>query len=99
MCIRDSDNRDEGNVYVWRFLVPVQMCSHDILPTEQVGKVFHICLLYTSHLRAAAIVRSMTYDNLVANKAESETGWGVLLSTTFNLCSKVQVYGLSLIHI
>lgn len=45
------------------------------------------------HLRAAAIVRSMTYDNLVANKAESETGWGVLLSTTFNLCSKVQVYG------
>ena len=46
-----------------------------------------------SHLRAAAIVRSMTYDNLVANKAESETGWGVLLSTTFNLCSKVQVYG------
>ncbi len=46
-----------------------------------------------SHLRAAAIIRSMTYDNLVANKAESEIGWGVLLSTTFNLCSKVQVYG------
>ena len=39
------------------------------------------------------VVDGLTNDNLVANKAESETGWGVLLSTTFNLCSKVQVYG------
>ena len=29
-------------MYVWRFLVPVQVCSHDILLAEQVGKVFHI---------------------------------------------------------
>lgn len=46
-----------------------------------------------SHVRAAAILRSMTYDNLVANKAESETGWGVLLSTKFNVCSKLQLFG------
>lgn len=46
-----------------------------------------------SHVRAAAILRSMTYDNLVANKAESETGWGVLLSTKFNVFSKLQLFG------
>ena len=31
-----------------------------------------------SHFRAAAIIRSMTYDDLTARKAESEIGWGVL---------------------
>lgn len=46
-----------------------------------------------SHVRAAAIVRSMTYDDLSAGKAESETGWGVLLSTTFNISNKIQMYG------
>ena len=35
-----------------------------------------------SHFRAAAIIRSMTYDDLTARKAESEIGWGVRASAT-----------------
>ena len=46
-----------------------------------------------SHFRAAAIIRSMTYDDLTARKAESEIGWGVLASATFNLTNRLQVYG------
>lgn len=45
-----------------------------------------------SHIRVAAIVRSMTYDNLVAQKAESKVGWGTLAATTFNIGKKVNVY-------
>ncbi|SEG02508.1 DcaP family trimeric outer membrane transporter [Parabacteroides chinchillae] len=47
----------------------------------------------SSHLRVAGIFRSMTYDNLVAHKAESEAGWGVLASTTFNLGKSLQMFG------
>lgn len=46
-----------------------------------------------SHFRAAAIIRSMIYDDLTARKAESEIGWGVLASATFNLTNRLQVYG------
>lgn len=35
----------------------------------------------------------MTYDDLTARKAESEIGWGVLASATFNLTNRLQVYG------
>lgn len=47
----------------------------------------------SSHIRAAAIVRSMTYDNLVAQKAESKVGWGTFVSTTFNVGKKIQAFG------
>ncbi|MDC7160117.1 porin, partial [Parabacteroides johnsonii] len=46
-----------------------------------------------SHFRAAAIIRSMSYDNLTAHKTESEIGWGVLASATFNVMNRLQVYG------
>lgn len=46
-----------------------------------------------SHIRTAAIIRSMTYDNLVARKAESQIGWGVLASAIFNVGSRLQLYG------
>ncbi|RHJ85367.1 porin [Parabacteroides sp. AM08-6] len=46
-----------------------------------------------SHVRVAGIVRSMTYEDLVANKAESEVGWGVLASATFHVGSCLQLYG------
>lgn len=36
----------------------------------------------SSHIRVAGIVRSMTYDNLVAEKAESQVGWGTFVATT-----------------
>lgn len=46
----------------------------------------------SSHIRLAGIVRNMTYDNLVACKAESIAGWGVLAATTFNVGSHLNVY-------
>ncbi|WP_102408382.1 DcaP family trimeric outer membrane transporter [Parabacteroides bouchesdurhonensis] len=46
-----------------------------------------------SHLRVAGILRGMSYDNLSADKMESETGWGILASTTFNLGKRVQLFG------
>lgn len=46
----------------------------------------------SSHIRVAGIVRNMTYDNLVADKAESKAGWGVLAATTFNVGSRLNVY-------
>lgn len=46
----------------------------------------------SSHLRLAGIVRNMTYDNLVAHKAESKAGWGVLAATTFNIGSRLNVF-------
>lgn len=47
----------------------------------------------SGHVRAAGIVRSMTYDNLEQQKAESKVGWGTFVATTFNLCKKLQFYG------
>lgn len=36
------DDGDERNVYVQRFLVPVQVSRHDVLLSERVGEVFQI---------------------------------------------------------
>lgn len=47
----------------------------------------------SGHFRAAAIIRSMTYDNLIAHKAEAKTGWGILASTSFSLTKSLQIYG------
>lgn len=46
-----------------------------------------------SHIRVAGMVRSMTYDNLVANKLDSKLGWGTFVATTFNVGKKVQMFG------
>ena len=46
-----------------------------------------------SHVRVAGIVRSMTYDNLEQQKAESKVGWGTFVATTFSLCKNLQFYG------
>lgn len=45
------------------------------------------------HIRTAAIIRSMTYDNLVAHTSEAKVGWGVLASASYNLTKKLQIYG------
>ena len=47
----------------------------------------------SSLIRVAGIVRSMTYDNLVDNKLDSEVGWGAFVSSTFNLSKKLQFFG------
>lgn len=47
----------------------------------------------SGHVRAAGIVRSMTYDNLEQQKADSKVGWGTFVATTFNLCKNLQFYG------
>lgn len=46
-----------------------------------------------SHLKLAAILRSMTYSSSIQDKAYSTTGYGLQASTTFNVTPKVQVYG------
>lgn len=46
-----------------------------------------------SHLRVAAILRSMTYSSDVHQKAYSTTGYGLQASTTFTVTPKWQVYG------
>lgn len=47
----------------------------------------------TSHVRAGAIVRSMTYSDLVAEQAKSKVGWGVQGSTNFTVAKNLTVYG------
>ena len=61
------DDGDECNVYVRRFLVPMQVRRHDVLLSERVGKVFQIVgaplvqtslFLYSLHV----LVRSRHVD-------------------------------------
>lgn len=47
----------------------------------------------SSHVRLAGLVRSMTYDDLVSQKAASQVGWGAMLATTFNVTKYLQFYG------
>lgn len=46
-----------------------------------------------SHIKLAAIVRSMTYSSAVHQKAYSTTGYGLQASSTFNLGKKWQAFG------
>lgn len=46
-----------------------------------------------SHIKLAAIVRSMTYSSMAHEKAYSKVGYGLQASTTFTLTPKWQVYG------
>ena len=45
------------------------------------------------HIRTAAMIRNISYENLVIHKNESKIGWGVLASASFNLTKKFQIYG------
>lgn len=47
----------------------------------------------SSHVRAGAIVRSMTYSDLVSEQAKSKVGWGFQGSTTFTVAKNLTVYG------
>lgn len=46
-----------------------------------------------SHVRAGAIVRSMTYNSLVCKKAYSQAGWGVQTSATFAFLKNFRAFG------
>lgn len=46
-----------------------------------------------NHIRMAAIIRSMSYDNWTICKVESKVGWGVLTSLAFNLMNRWRIYG------
>ena len=45
------------------------------------------------HIRTAAMIRNISYENLIIHKNESKIGWGVLASASFNLTKKFQIYG------
>lgn len=46
-----------------------------------------------SHARIAGVLRNMNYRNLVLDKTETATGYGVQFSTTTKLASFMQFYG------
>ena len=46
-----------------------------------------------SHIRLAAIVRSMTYSSTATEKARSATGYGLQASTTFNIGKSWKAFG------
>ena len=46
-----------------------------------------------SHVRVAGVIRSMTYDDLVAQKLNSKVGWGTFVATTFNIGKQFQFFG------
>lgn len=46
-----------------------------------------------SHIRVAGIVRNMTYENRIEQRAESKAGWGVLAASTFNVTQKLNFFG------
>lgn len=47
----------------------------------------------SQHLRLAGIVKGIRYRDLVEARNRYVTGWGVNLSTVFNPCSHITVYG------
>lgn len=47
----------------------------------------------SSHIKLAAIIRSMTYSSAAHEKAYATTGYGLQASTTFTLGKKWQAYG------
>lgn len=46
-----------------------------------------------SHVRLAAMMRTMSYHDLVSNKTHHQTGWGVLLAATVRAGHYVQFFG------
>lgn len=47
----------------------------------------------SSHARIAAVLRNMNYRDLVVNKTETATGYGVQLSTSTKISSFMQFFG------
>jgi len=46
-----------------------------------------------SHFRLGGIYRHITYTDLVLDKSENQTGWGVQASTTISICKPLQFFG------
>lgn len=87
----------------WKFGVAMEMPSVDGTTTNDLSistqrmPDFAASAQYnwnkSSHIRLAAIVRSMTYSSEMYDKAYSKTGYGLQASTTFTVTPKWQVYG------
>lgn len=87
----------------WKFGVAAEMPSVEGTTTDKLSigtqrmPDFAASIQYNwnknSHIRLAAIVRSMTYSSDVLQKAFSTTGYGLQASTTFSITSKWQVFG------
>ena len=86
----------------WRFGVAMEMPSVDGTPAKDVriGKqrmpdipaYVQYSWAKASHIRVGGILRSMTYEDQVNNKAKSLTGWGIQASGTARL-DNFQLYG------
>ncbi len=48
-----------------------------------------------SHVRIAALLRTMSYRDLKTNKSHNQTGWGVMLGTTVRAARFLQIFGQS----
>lgn len=46
-----------------------------------------------SHVRIAALLRTMSYRDLVTNRSHNTTGWGVMLGTTVRAARFLQFFG------
>ena len=87
----------------WKFGIAAEMPSVDGTTTDKVSistqrmPDFAASAQYNwnknSHIRLAAIIRSMTYSSDVYQKAYSTTGFGLQASTTFTVTPKWQVFG------
>lgn len=87
----------------WKFGVAAEMpavdgtTNNDLSISTQRMPDFIASLQYNwntnSHLKLAAILRSMTYSSAMHDKAYSTTGYGLQASTTFNVTPKIQVFG------
>lgn len=87
----------------WKFGIAAEMPSVDGTTTDKLSidtqrmPDFAASAQYnwnkSSHIRLAAIVRSMTYSSDVFQKAFSTTGYGFQASTTFSVTPKWQVFG------
>lgn len=87
----------------WKFGIAAEMpavngtTNQDLSISTQRMPDFIASLQYNwnanSHLKLAALVRSMTYSSAMHDKAYSTTGYGLQASTTFSITPKVQIFG------
>lgn len=87
----------------WKFGIAAEMPSVDGTTTDKLSistqrmPDFATSAQYNwnknSHIRLAAILRSMTYSSDVYQKAYSTTGFGLQASTTFAVTPKWQLFG------
>lgn len=94
---------EHGFLKNWKFGIAVEMPSVDAITNTHVSVStqrmpnFPAYVQYgwnsSSHIRAGALLRNMTYSDLATHKAKSELGWGVQASTTFNLGKRINIFG------